>query len=208
MMISIFILLSFICPFASLWFRFTYCLHSDTDKDFLRPSYAASPTPSHTTAFYTLFFNALLLLNYFTLPLTLVDCEKCIWCKGPLKHVPMEKEKRAHNAETCDLLFQLVVSLSNRATAAGGEEHFQTHPPNLSYSPIPVCSVYRVHTLRPIVQCVYIYIYLYLHCSVCVIDGSYKAKLFLGSAVCCPRAATWEHCVHSAASQMSVTGWN
>lgn len=84
------------CAFASLWFRFTYFLLSDTDKDIFHPCHTASPTLS---GFYAPFSapNALLLLNYFTVPLASVDCEKCVWCKGPLMHVLMDLEKSSQS---------------------------------------------------------------------------------------------------------------
>ena len=82
-----------------------------TDKHFFHPSHTASPTallhsPSQPT-------NTLLLLNYFTVPLALV---RDVYDVKDRSCMSWWTWRRAHNAETCDLLLQLVVSLSNRAT--------------------------------------------------------------------------------------------
>lgn len=61
--------------------------------------------------------------------------------------------RRAHNAETCDLLFQCVVAPSNRATqellVARNTLIFRTHVPNLTNSLItysPLSAVTKQHT--------------------------------------------------------------
>lgn len=49
---------------ARHWIRFTYFLHSDTDKDFFHRSYTASPTPLDTTAFLHFLFSHLIHFYY------------------------------------------------------------------------------------------------------------------------------------------------
>lgn len=125
----------------------TYFLRSDTDKDFFYLSHTASPTLS---AFYAPLSapNALLLLNYFTVPLASVDCEKCVWCKGPLTHVLMDLEKSSQ----CWDMWLIVPACSlpeqqGHTGAAGGEGHFDllnTSPPHRTYPSIH--NIYQVHT--------------------------------------------------------------
>lgn len=75
-------------------------------------------------------------------------------------HVQMDLEKSSQ----CDLLFQLVVSPSNRATqelvVVKNTWMFPKH--NLfPHHLFPICKIYQAHTLRPTVQLLYIPI---IHC--------------------------------------------
>lgn len=80
-----------------------------TLQDFFHSSHTAPPTLSCAQPFTTFSAaNALLLLNYFTISLTAVDCGKCAWCNGFTQACPdfdrMESSLMLRRGLLCDSL--------------------------------------------------------------------------------------------------------
>lgn len=94
--------------FASRLFQY-HVFSNLTLQDFFHSSHTAPPTLSCAQPFTTFSAaNALLLLNYFTISLTAVDCGKCAWCKGFTQACPdfdrMESSLMLRRGLLCDSL--------------------------------------------------------------------------------------------------------
>lgn len=134
--------------------------------------------------------NALLLLNYFTAPWAMVDCEKFAWCKGPLMHVLMDLDG---SSQWWDMwLIVAACSLPEQqghTGAAGGEEHFDLphvpqNPPYWPHHLLHIHNIYQVHTSNS----VNIHIFLLLTaCFRWVFISSNVILNFFVSALCLPQ---------------------